>query len=127
MICNIFPMCCVVSLVGFANIGIYDIIKSSEANGYTWYEIEENKWIATKEGVWTKLHKKVEVVEPPKNDELDTKEENSPIIPPSTETNEIEGKDEEIPVSTEIKEENVSIWDRIKQLILDIINLLTKK
>ena len=113
--------------VGFANIGIYDIIKSSEANGYTWYEIEENKWIATKEGVWTKLHKKVEVVEPPKNDELDTKEENSPIIPPSTETNEIDGKDEEISVSTEIKEENVSIWDRIKQLILDIINLLTKK
>lgn len=113
--------------LGFANIGFYDIINSSEADGYTWYEIEENKWIASKEGTWTKFFEKEEVVEPPKNDELDTNEENSPIIPPSTETDEIERKDEEISVSDEKKEEKVSIWDRIRQLILDIINLLKKK
>ena len=113
--------------LGFANIGIYDIINSSEANGYTWYEIEENKWIASKEGIWTKFYKKEDIVEPPKNAEQDTKGENSPIIPPSTETSETDPKEEEIGVSEENKDDNFSIWDKLRQLILDIINLLKKK
>lgn len=33
--------------------GIYNVIQSQEADGYTWYEIEKDRWIATKEGHWT--------------------------------------------------------------------------
>lgn len=33
--------------------GIFDVIQSQEADGYTWYEIEPSRWIATKEGHWT--------------------------------------------------------------------------
>ena len=68
--------------LGFANMGFYDILNTSIANNYTWYEIEPGKWIASKEGTWTKLYKKevftnVEVSEPANNEQ---KEENSPNI-----------------------------------------------
>ena len=33
--------------------GIYNVIQSKETDGYIWCEIETNRWIATKEGVWT--------------------------------------------------------------------------
>lgn len=33
--------------------GIFNVIQSQDADGYTWYEIETDRWIATKEGSWT--------------------------------------------------------------------------
>lgn len=33
--------------------GIYNVIQSCEADNYLWYEIETDRWIATKEGSWT--------------------------------------------------------------------------
>ena len=33
--------------------GVYNVLQETAANGYTWYEIENGKWIATKEGEWT--------------------------------------------------------------------------
>lgn len=33
--------------------GFYNVINTHEADGYLWYEIEMNRWIATKEGAWT--------------------------------------------------------------------------
>lgn len=33
--------------------GIYNVIQSKEVDGYTWVEIENERWIATKEGEWT--------------------------------------------------------------------------
>ena len=35
------------------NKGIYNVIQSVEADSHLWYEIELNRWIATKEGSWT--------------------------------------------------------------------------
>lgn len=36
-----------------ADKGIYNVLQSQEADGYLWYEIETDRWIATKEGSWT--------------------------------------------------------------------------
>lgn len=36
-----------------AKKGIYNVIQSQEADSYLWYEIEKDRWIATKEGHWT--------------------------------------------------------------------------
>lgn len=33
--------------------GIYNVLQSQEADGYTWLEIEIDRWIATREGEWT--------------------------------------------------------------------------
>ncbi|MDD6467001.1 MAG: hypothetical protein PUF50_02345 [Erysipelotrichaceae bacterium] len=33
--------------------GIYNVLQSQEADGYTWLEIEIGRWIATREGEWT--------------------------------------------------------------------------
>ena len=33
--------------------GIYNVIQSVETDSYLWYEIETDRWIATKEGTWT--------------------------------------------------------------------------
>ena len=33
--------------------GIYNVIQSTVVDGYTWYEIETDRWIATNEGNWT--------------------------------------------------------------------------
>lgn len=115
------------TVLGFANIGIYDIIDSSEADGYIWYEIEKNKWIASKEDVWTKFYEREDVVEPPKNDLEQTEVENGTITPSDTETGENDPKDEEIGVSEDNTDEKFSIWDKIRELILEIINLLKKK
>ena len=36
-----------------ATKGIYNVIQTKEADGYVWYEIETDRWIATKDGSWT--------------------------------------------------------------------------
>ena len=33
-------------VLGYMNQGIYNIISSTQADGYTWYQVEENVWIA---------------------------------------------------------------------------------
>lgn len=48
------------SILGYANKGIYNYSKINQANGYTWYEIESNKWVGYNKD-WIKLYKKEEV------------------------------------------------------------------
>lgn len=43
-----------VQSIGFCPVGIYNILNTYEDNEYTWYEIEEGKWVAN-EGTWCKL------------------------------------------------------------------------
>lgn len=43
--------------LGFINPGIYDIIDSKSNDGYTWYEVEKNVWIAYNEDWETLLPK----------------------------------------------------------------------
>lgn len=46
------------TILGFVTQGIYNIyetrdLRSEASNGYLWYKIEDDLWIATKEGDWT--------------------------------------------------------------------------
>ena len=110
--------------LGYANIGLYNIINTTNANDYTWYEIEKNKWIASKEGTWTKLHKKVEVVEPPKEPKIEPKEEDNTNAPPITETTENTPQNE----PTESVKEKVNVIVQIIKKLLDfLVNIISKK
>lgn len=46
------------SILGYANKGIYTYLQTSNANGYTWYEIENGKWVAYNNS-WIKVYDKV--------------------------------------------------------------------
>ena len=45
--------------IGFANPGLYNYFESVDADGYTWYRISDNNWIASSDE-WTKLYPKKE-------------------------------------------------------------------
>lgn len=38
---------------GFVTLGVYDCLNWDNADGYTWVQVEEGLWFATKEGSWT--------------------------------------------------------------------------
>lgn len=47
------------TILGYAKPGIYNVLETRDltaeaSNGYLWYKIEADTWIATKEGAWTK-------------------------------------------------------------------------
>ena len=46
-----------------AKVGLYNVLQEVNADGYLWFEIEPNRWIATKEGDWTKDRPRVLTVE----------------------------------------------------------------
>lgn len=37
------------TVIGYANIGYYNYLETTEADGYTWYRISDNNWIAYNE------------------------------------------------------------------------------
>lgn len=46
-------------VLGFVNSGIYNVLETRDmtaeaSNGYLWYRVEADLWIATKEGDWTR-------------------------------------------------------------------------
>ena len=45
--------------MGFANIGLYDFYETTEADGYVWYKIADNQWIAYNEE-WENIYPKKE-------------------------------------------------------------------
>ena len=110
--------------LGFANIGFYDIINSSEADGYTWYEIEENKWIASKEGTWTKFFEKEEVVEQTEMPQISIKEEESTNTLPTNETSKEEQKNNEL---EQVEEKENFLITFLKRLIDFLTNIINKK
>lgn len=45
-------------ILGFANPGYYNVLSTRDmtgeaSNGYYWYEIEQDKWVARKDEIWT--------------------------------------------------------------------------
>ncbi len=40
-------------ILGTASKSIYNVFETKEADGYTWYRIRANQWIASNEGEWT--------------------------------------------------------------------------
>jgi len=43
-------------ILGYVNKGIYNVLNVLQDNNYIWYEIDENMWIASNEGDWTKFY-----------------------------------------------------------------------
>ena len=66
------------NIIGFASIGLYNFYEKKEQDGYVWYRIADNQWIASKEE-WTNIY-------PAKNDEYVN-------IPPTIEERNIYRKD----------------------------------
>ena len=48
---------------GYANLGIYNVVGYEEADGYAWFEIEQNRWIAHNEA-WEHYYPKKEQPQP---------------------------------------------------------------
>lgn len=70
-------------ILGFINKGIYNVLDTKADKDYTWYMVEENVWIASKEGEWTKIYE-IEVInkieEEKTSDYEDLKTENNPLL-----------------------------------------------
>jgi surface antigen len=48
-------------ILGYANKGIYNVLEQRDmtheaSNGYLWYRIDADMWVAAKEGEWTKFY-----------------------------------------------------------------------
>lgn len=69
-------------ILGYINMGIYNVLEEEINNGYTWYRIDENMWIASNEGDWTIYYQGVikeeqeEIIEEVVEDEVVVKKEN---------------------------------------------------
>lgn len=53
-------------ILGLANKGVYNVLEQRDmtheaSNGYLWYRVEDEMWVATKDGEWTKFTKGVPV------------------------------------------------------------------
>lgn len=118
--------------LGYANIGFYNILNTSIANGYTWYEIEKDKWIASKEIAWTLYFPKEEIIEEKKEDDvkqtetpqISTKEENDTNTLPPTETTENEQKNNEL---EQVEEKENFLITFLKRLVDFLTNIINKK
>lgn len=51
-------------VLGFANLGYYNVLDKKESNGYTWYRIDYNKWIANVKDYVKVLNKEEQPVTP---------------------------------------------------------------
>lgn len=71
------------TFIGYATPGLYNIISTIQADGFTWYQVEDGKWFANAEGCTQFIPKYVApvVVEPPIKEE----KPNKPIEPPKNE------------------------------------------
>ena len=52
-------------VLGFANIGYYDILDKKQADGYTWYRIDYNKWVADIKDYVKVLNKEEQIIPAP--------------------------------------------------------------
>jgi murein DD-endopeptidase MepM/ murein hydrolase activator NlpD len=115
-------------LLGYINEGLYNILNKQDKDGYTWYEVEEGKWIAYSKEWATFYHKQEIILEPPVEEEQPS--ENNPVdeqidvgdidTPTEPET----PRDE--PVIEPYKPSKINLLDLIKKLIELILKLFNK-
>lgn len=87
-------------ILGYINKGIYNVLNILENTDYIWYEIDENMWIASKEGDWTIFYD-VKIEEEIADDEVNN-DDNLNDIP------------------DKIVEEKVNIFVRIFRFIINL-------
>lgn len=115
------------NIIGFVEKGYYNILDTFMDDKYTWYEVEQDKWVADN-GSYLKIHH-AKVEEPPKTENKpisETKEENNIIQPPIPETIEKPIKNEPIIEDNneyyeEKEKNNPLLW------LLDVIFNFVKK
>ncbi len=54
-------------ILGYASKGIYNVLNILKNDDYTWYEIENERWIASNEGNWTEFY---DITEEKKSDDI---------------------------------------------------------
>lgn len=105
------------AFIGYATPGFYNIVSTVQADGFTWYQVENGKWFANAEGCTQFIKKYVapiiieeptKPIEPPKND---------------TDTPTVEDKEQD---STNTTEEKKVPTNGFKLIILGILELLNK-
>ncbi len=57
-------------ILGYANLGIYNVLNIEERDDYIWYEIDNDMWIASNDGDWTIFYPKEEIVEEDDEEEI---------------------------------------------------------
>jgi len=89
------------TFIGYATPGFYNIVSTVQADGFTWYQVENGKWFANAEGCTQFIPKYVEpvVVEPP----IIIEEPVEPIEPPKNDngTPTVEDKEQDSTNTTE--------------------------
>lgn len=58
-------------ILGYANIGYYNVLDKKESDGYVWYKIDSNKWIASVKDYVKAYNKEEEKEEETSNELLD--------------------------------------------------------
>ena len=106
-------------ILGYANIGVYDVLEEQIGNDYTWYKIDNDMWIAGNTGVWTLYYDK-EVEEDIEIDELsedifDTDDNNNS----NSDNNDILDNDINDNVNNVLPKKE-SIWQKIKNFFLTL-------
>lgn len=101
-------------ILGYIKKGIYNILENKKNGNYTWYKIEDSKWIAY-DKEFANLYLKEEKEE--------KKEEKEDKLEKATEKNQGEGKKEE---TEEKKEEKSSLATKIFQGIRQFVKKILK-
>ena len=115
------------NIIGFAQKGYYNILDTFIDDKYTWYEVEQDKWVADNGSYLKNHHAKIEEPIKTENEPIsETKEENNIITPSTPETN-------KKPIEkAEITEDNNSYYEEKEKnnpllwLIDVIINFISK-
>ena len=92
-------------VLGLVPKGIYNVLDEINTDGYLWVKLDEKKWIATKEGNWTKCY---ESEENQKDDELTNDKIDEEIIDNELLEDEVSNNEQE-----ENNNQKLSIWQRI--------------
>ena len=70
-------------VLGYANLGYYNVLDKKESNGYTWYRIDYNKWIANVKDYVKVLNKEEQPVTPTPTPKPDSTPKPSPTPEPT--------------------------------------------
>lgn len=116
-------------ILGYITKGVYNILDMSLTQDYTWFEVEDNMWIASKEGSWTKLYEEKALKNENTVQNDVPKVEESPIIDKNEDS---VGKDinvgtkEETDTNVGDYEENKDLNNPLFYIIDLIINFIKK-
>lgn len=110
------------AILGYINKGVYNILDMGLSPDYTWFEVEKDMWIASKEGVWTHLYEMTKI-ENAQEDVL--KVEESPIIDQNGKDMNVSNK-EESDTNVGDYEDNKDLNNPLLYIIDLIINFIKK-